>query len=48
MIRRSTVDDIPALLAVAQDSGLFHASEVDQLAQMMGEHFDQGDAATDV
>ena len=40
MIRPTTPDDISALIALAEATGLFEASQVDELSQMLALHFD--------
>jgi ribosomal protein S18 acetylase RimI-like enzyme len=39
MIRSTTLDDITALIALAEVSGLFEPSQTEYLAQMLDEHF---------
>jgi ribosomal protein S18 acetylase RimI-like enzyme len=39
MIRLTTLDDITALIALAEASGLFEPSQTEYLAQMLDEHF---------
>jgi hypothetical protein len=39
MIRLTTPDDITALIALAEASGLFEPSQTGYLAQMLDEHF---------
>jgi ribosomal protein S18 acetylase RimI-like enzyme len=39
MIRLTTLDDVTALIALAEASGLFEPSQTEYLAQMLDEHF---------
>ncbi len=39
MIRPTTPDDTEALLALAQATGLFEPSQIDELAKMLNQHF---------
>lgn len=40
MIRLTTPDDVKALIAVAEASGLFKPQQIDELSQMLAQHFD--------
>jgi ribosomal protein S18 acetylase RimI-like enzyme len=39
MVRLTTLDDVTALIALAEASGLFEPSQTEYLAQMLDEHF---------
>ncbi len=43
MIRPSTIDDIPALMKLSEETGLFPSEHLDALREMLDEYFDAGD-----
>jgi hypothetical protein len=47
MIRLTTPDDITALIALAEASGLFEPSQTEYLAQMLDEHFSNNNEPED-
>lgn len=42
MIRLTTPDDTNKLLALAEATGLFESNQIEELAQMLGQHFSDG------
>jgi hypothetical protein len=41
MIRLTTPNDINKLLALAEAIGLFEPNQIEELAQMLGQHFNR-------
>jgi ribosomal protein S18 acetylase RimI-like enzyme len=48
MIRLTSQDDITALIAVAEASGLFDSDQTDDLAQMLDRHFSNQNETQDI
>lgn len=48
MIRPITPEDLPALIAVAEASGLFQAHETEALTQMLDDHFQHDAHSPDI
>ncbi|NJM67239.1 MAG: GNAT family N-acetyltransferase [Acaryochloris sp. RU_4_1] len=48
MIRLTTLDDVTALIALAEASGLFEPSQTEYLAQMLDRHFSEKDETQDL
>jgi ribosomal protein S18 acetylase RimI-like enzyme len=42
MIRLTTLDDIDKLLALAEATGLFESNQIEELSQMLSQHFTDG------
>lgn len=48
MIRLTTPDDINALLALAEVTGLFESNQIEELAQMLNQHFSGETGSQDI
>ncbi|WP_404788103.1 hypothetical protein [Altericista sp. CCNU0014] len=48
MIRLTTLNDVTALIALAEASGLFEPSQTEYLAQMIDRHFSEKDKTQDL
>lgn len=48
MIRPTTSDDTPALIALAEASGLFEPNQTQELSQMLAQHFDDDGNSPDL
>lgn len=48
MIRLTTLNDVTALIALAEASGLFEPSQTEYLAQMLDRHFSEKDETQDL
>ncbi len=48
MIRSITPDDVTGLLTLAEAAGLFETNQIEELAQMLDQHFNDGADSQDV
>jgi hypothetical protein len=48
MIRLTTPDNTNALLALAEATGLFESNQIEELAQMLSQHFTDGTDSADL